>query len=411
MSASVAAAPGGHTARVMSLIGAGHGLSHFYTLVLPPLFPLLKDHFGVSYAALGLVITLLNLTTALVQVPAGVVVDRFGARRLLFVGMTASSLGVIGAALADSYWMLVAAMLVTGLGNAVFHPADYAIINSAIRPDWMGRAYGIHTFTGNIGFAAAPPVMLALTAVTDWRWALVIVGLAGLTVIVLLAWQRSYLGSDRDREIEAAQDGRPETAATAPAGKMLAVYLSLPVVLCLGFYVVLAMVTSGVQSFSVSALVSRGTDLAAANLALSGYLVAAMTGVLAGGWIADRSRNHMALAVAGIALAAALLLAAGLAGLPAPLVVAAMTMAGFCNGMVRPARDLIVRAAIPRDAIGRVFALVSTGGWLGMAATPVLFGYLLDGGRADLVFWLSGLFMALAVVTVITIARPRRAAA
>jgi FSR family fosmidomycin resistance protein-like MFS transporter len=398
---SAGAATAGRTARVMSLIGAGHGLSHFYTLVLPPLFPLLKGHFGVSYAALGLVISLLNLATAIAQVPAGVLVDRYGAKRLLILGMAASSIGVVGAALAESYWLLIAAMLVTGLGNAVFHPADYAIMNAAIRPDWMGRAFGIHTFTGNIGFAAAPPVILALATVTDWRTALLIVGLAGIVVMALLAWQGEHLASEADTT--------PTAQATPEVqGGTLALYLSAPVILCLGFYVMLAMVTSGVQSFSVTALDAQGAlDLGAANVALSAYLVAAMVGVLAGGWIADRSRNHTLFAVAGIALAALLLLAAGLVPMPAALVIAAMAVSGFFNGVIRPARDLIVRAAIPKSAIGRVFGLVSTGGWIGMAATPVMFGYALDAGRPDLVFWLSGAFMAAAIVTVVTVSRRR----
>jgi FSR family fosmidomycin resistance protein-like MFS transporter len=401
---SAGAATAGRTARVMGLIGAGHGLSHFYTLVLPPLFPLLKGHFGVSYAALGLVISLLNLATAIAQVPAGVLVDRYGAKRLLILGMAASSLGVIGAALADNYWLLIAAMLVTGLGNAVFHPADYAIMNSAIRPDWMGRAFGIHTFTGNIGFAAAPPVILALATVADWRTALLIVGLAGIVVMALLMWQGEHLASEADMAPASA------AAATEVPGGTLALYLSAPVILCLGFYVMLAMVTSGVQSFSVTALDAQGAlDLGAANVALSTYLVSAMIGVLAGGWIADRSRNHTLFAVTGIALAAVLLLAAGLVPMPAVLVIAAMAVSGFFNGVIRPARDLIVRAAIPKSAIGRVFGLVSTGGWIGMAATPVMFGYALDVGRPDLVFWLSGAFMAAAIVTVITVSRRRAA--
>ncbi len=393
----------------MGLIGAGHGLSHFYTLVLPPLFPLLKGHFGVSYAALGLIISLLNLATAVAQVPAGVLVDRYGARRLLVLGMIASSLGVVGAALSGSYWVLVGAMLVTGLGNAAFHPANYAIMNAAIRPDWMGRAFGIHTFTGNVGFAAAPPVILALAAVTDWRMALGIVGGAGVVVVALLLWQGDLLATEGDPEAGATKPAAGETPAQRRStstrdASTWALFLSAPVLLCLGFYVVLAMVTSGVQSFSVAALVAGGgLDLAAANIALSAYLVAAMLGVLAGGWIADGARNRTLFTVIGIALAAVALLAAGLARMPTALTIAAMALAGFFNGVIRPARDLIVRAAIPSGAIGRVFGLVSTGGWVGMAATPVMFGYVLDIGRPDAVFWLSGLFMAAAIATVLTI--------
>lgn len=395
--------PRGHTARVMGLIGAGHALSHFYTLTLPPLFPLLKDHFGVGFAALGLVVGLLNLASAVAQVPAGMLVDRIGARPVLIAGMILSSAGIVGAALSGSYWLLLGAMVVTGLGNAVFHPADYAVMNARIAPEWMGRAFGVHTFTGNVGFASAPPVMLALTAAFGWRTALLVVGIAGLAVVALLVWQAPLLRTKPE------PDDAPPQAGAAPATGTLALYLSPVVLLCLGFYVVIAAVTSGVQSFSVTALVAQGqAEFAGANIALTAFLFAAMGGVLAGGWIADRAGRHGPVAVGGIAVGAAALMAAGLVPMPLAGVIALMTLAGFCTGVIRPARDLIARSVIPKDAIGRVFGLVSTGGWVGMAVTPILFGYALDAGRADAVFWLSGAFFALAIVTVVSLTSRRR---
>ncbi len=171
---------------IMGVIGSGHGFSHFYLLVLPPLFPLLKQEFDVSYAALGLLISLINVTTGLAQVPVGILVDRIGARALLMGGLALMGLAIAAIGLAPSYEVVLVLVLLAGLGNAVIHPADYAILNTAVPADRIGRAFALHTFSGNLGFVAAPTVMIFLSSWLGWRPALMIAGLAALAVIVAL---------------------------------------------------------------------------------------------------------------------------------------------------------------------------------------------------------------------------------
>ena len=170
-----AAPTGRHDLKVMSLVGTAHFFSHFYILALPPLFPILRDELGVGYAALGLALAVLNGVTGLTQAPVGFLVDRFGARAILIVGLALFSLSIGLVGVFPGYPMLLALMVVAGLGNSVFHPADYAILSSAIDQRRMGRAFSIHTFGGSAGFALAPPVVVSLTALFDWRTALVIV--------------------------------------------------------------------------------------------------------------------------------------------------------------------------------------------------------------------------------------------
>ena len=93
-------------------------------LALPPLFPLLREDLGASYAALGFLVTMFNIATGAAQIPAGFLVDRFGARRLLLLG-----LGIMGAAItalgfAPTYWLMLVLIALAGIGNSVFHPAD-----------------------------------------------------------------------------------------------------------------------------------------------------------------------------------------------------------------------------------------------------------------------------------------------
>src|SRR5918996_4770469 len=162
--------------KVMSLIGTAHFLSHFYIMTLPPLFPLLRGEYGVSYTALGLALAVLNGITGLTQAPVGFLVDRFGARAILIAGLALFSLAIGLVGLFPSYPMLLALMVIAGLGNSVFHPADYAILSSAVEQRRMGRAFSIHTFGGYAGFALATPVIVYLAALFDWRIALAVAG-------------------------------------------------------------------------------------------------------------------------------------------------------------------------------------------------------------------------------------------
>jgi MFS family permease len=381
-------------AAMMGMIGSGHAVSHFYLLALPPLFPLLKAEFGVGYAALGLLVTVFNVATGAVQVPAGVLVDRIGARPVLLAGLVLSGLGIGLIGLAGQYWMVLGLVVVAGIGNSVFHPADYAILNASVDPKRIGRAFALHTFTGNVGFTLAPATMILLSSLWGWRWALGLAGLAALAVVAGLLANGHLLRDDA-----AKPAGAEDAEAMAPAG--LRPLLTPGVLTMFAFFVCIAMVTAGVQSFSVTALVAfQGTGLGPANTVLTAFLVASAAGVLLGGPIADRTVRHGLLAAAAMAGSALLFFVVGNAQLPVLALIAVFAAVGLLQGSVRPSRDMMVRAVTPKGATGRVFAFVSAGLNLGAAVTPVLFGLLIDLGHAEWVFFLLAAILLLAIATV-----------
>ena len=384
-------------AAIMGMIGSGHAVSHFYLLALPPLFPLLKAEFGVGYAALGLLVTAFNVATGLVQVPAGILVDRIGARPVLLAGLLLSGLGIGLIGLAGQYWMVLGLVALAGIGNSVFHPADYAILNASVDPKRIGRAFALHTFTGNVGFTLAPATMILLSSLWGWRWALGLAGLAALAVIAGLLAYGHLLKDDRAVPEDAAGAARRGAWAAAGIGPLLT-----PGVLTMfAFFVCMAMVTAGVQSFSVTALVAfQGTGLGPANTVLTAFLMASAAGVLLGGPIADRTARHGLLAAAAMAGSAVLFFLVGNAQLPVLALIAVFAAVGLLQGSVRPSRDMMVRAVTPKGATGRVFAFVSAGLNLGAAVTPVLFGLLIDLGHADWVFFLLAAILLLAIATV-----------
>lgn len=393
----------GRYAAVMGLIGSGHGLSHFYLLALPPLFPLIKQEFDVSYAELGLLVTLLNVSTGAFQLPAGILIDRFGARRLLGGGIALMGLCFAGIALSPSWWIAAALIAVAGLGNSVFHPADYTIINASVPEKRLGRAFSLHTFTGNVGFAAAPPVMVLLASLYGWRGGLLAAAALSLIVVAALTAFGGLLHEDHyivRRKPRATGAGQPGSAALLFSAPILSMFM---------FYVIVSMVSSGVQTFSVTALVAhQGIALGTATTILTTYLVCSSIGVLLGGPLADHTRRHGLTAAAAMAVSALLVLLVASVGLPATAIAVLFGMFGMLQGSMRPARDMMTRAVTPPGATGRVFGFVSTGLNVGSAVTPVLLGWLLDLGHPQAVFYIITMVLLLGITTV-GIARTRPA--
>ncbi|HEX5078481.1 MAG TPA: MFS transporter [Geminicoccaceae bacterium] len=394
--------PRRHDLKVMSLIAAGHFLSHFYIMVLPPLFPLLRGAYGVSYTALGLAIAVLNGTTALTQAPVGFLVDRFGARAILIAGLALFALatGLIG--LFPTYPALIVLMVVAGLGNSVFHPADYAILSASVNVDRMGRAFSIHTFGGYFGFAAAPVTVVFLAGLLGWQWALVVCGGAGLAVtLLMLANSEVLLDDSAARRARAAQRRR---------GADLRLLLSLPILTSLAFFGMIALSQGGLTSFGVSALASLyDVSLVEANAPLSAYLFVGAFGVLAGGWAADRTHRHDWLVGACIVLVAVLVAAVAALAPSLVLVTVLLGLAGFFSGAVAPSRDMMVRAITPPGSSGKVFGFVTTGFNIGGLITPLIFGMVMDHGEPRLVFWLVAILSLVTLITVFGTGRHSRA--
>jgi len=375
----------------VGLITLAHFFSHLYILALPPLFPVLAGELGVGAAALGLALAALNLTTILCQPPLGFLVDRIGAAPILIAGhfLMAAAIATIG--LAPGFPALVACMVAAGLGNAVYHPADYAILGARVRPERVGRAFAVHTFGGYLGFAAAPVAIVALTGAFGWRAALLLAGGAGLLVGLVLLAARAALATPPGA-------ARAKGAAGTADRRLL---LSGPVLLALLFFVLLAVGHGGITSFTPVVLErTRGLDLAAANLPLAAFLLASSPGVLLGGWLADRLGRHgLVVAACSLAIGVVALLAA-LTDPPLPSLVVLFALAGLAAGIIAPSRDMLVKAVTPPGAAGRVFGFVMVGFNLGGLVAPPAYGFLVDAGRSELVFLLVAFVSLLTMATV-----------
>ncbi|MCQ4161861.1 MFS transporter [Roseomonas sp. GC11] len=378
--------------RIIGLIGTGHFLSHFYMLCLAPLFPLWRGEFGVTYAELGLSVALMSAVTAVLQTPVGFLVDRHGARPYLLGGTLLMALSISAMAFAPNYWVVLALAVLSGIGNSVIHPADYAILAGSIDKARMGRAFAMHTFTGNLGFALAPPIIVALALPLGWRAALLLVGLLGVPVVGAILLQSRVLSD------------QPKPRAKAGEGGVRAL-LSRQMLLFFAFFLLSSMAGSGIQAFIITVLEQLwGIPGAAGSLALTGYMAGATSGVLVGGWFADRSKRHGAFVVGLTLVSIGLILALGFLPVPA-LGAAALTFgAGLALGASRTPRDVMVKDAAPPGQIGKVFGFISSGLPLGGALTPVPVGFLLDAG---LVHWVLPLVAGLLALSLLCMGSAR----
>ena len=370
---------------LLTQVSIAHLVSHLHIMTVPALLPLLPDAMQVSFVELGFAIGLFNIVSALVQAPLGFLVDRLGARRMLMATLLLGTVSFGLVAIFPSYPYLLAAMVLAGLANGVYHPANYSLLSRGTPSRRMGRAFSIHTFAGFLGGALAPPIMIGVALAIAPRWSFAIAALAGLLAWVVMVIIGSPL-SDRTTDPSIPEPPRTKTRpVTTPV--ITLVILTL-------LFTLLSLSTGALEKFSVSALV-QGFDVAlpAANLALTAFLFASAFGVLAGGILADHTDKHGYVAAGAFGLAAFIVVLVIRVPLPPIALAFALGAAGFLTGMVAPSRDMLVRAASPAGAEGRTFGIVSTGFNVGGIIGPILFGFLLDRELASAVLWAAAGFM------------------
>jgi MFS family permease len=385
--------------KVTALVTSVHTTNHFLQLVLPPLFPLLKATYGVSYTDLGLLMTLFYASSGLCQTPAGFLVDRFGARRMLAIGLATLSGAIVLIGFASIFTVMLPLMIIAGAGNSVFHPADYSLMTASVSKHRIARAFGVHTFGGNLGWALAPMIMLGLSALVGWHAALVVAGLFGLLIAILVFVSGSLL-------LEEFEFVRGKSIRGHVLGGDIALLLSTPILLCFVYFALLSVALIGIQTFLPATLHAlRGIGLTSAGVALTAYLAGSAFGILAGGFAADRTRSHERVVALGLATAAALLLAVGVIPFPDFWLTAVLAVAGFAAGFTMPSRDMLAREAAPPGATGKVFGFIYSGLDLGSAITPTILGLLLDRQIPLYVFVVSAASLVLAIVTTFGVKR------
>ena len=378
--------------RVTSLIGVSHGASHFYQLALPPLFYLINQSEGISFALLGTLTAAFYVTSAVCQPLSGFLVDKFGARRILLMGLglLAGCTTLMG--ILPYYPVLFVLSVLAGVGNSVFHPCDYSIMNATISEQRIARAFSYHMFGGYVGYVSAPVAMTAIGTSVGWQPAIVIAGAVGLVLFAIL-WSGSR--DFRDSTHERAESG----AAEESFGDSIRTLTSPPVLLCWSFFFFVAMGQMGLMTF-VPTLMKEiyAFELEAAAAFVSVMIGAIMIGVLLGGYLADKLRKPDVIVTVGYCIATLMVTSIWYFELVSWQLFGIFAVIGFMYGVVFPSRELLVRAATPKGASGKVFGFVYSGMDFGAAVTPVLFGWFVDTGVSRYAFLCVAILWVLSIV-------------
>lgn len=390
-------------AAVIGLIGVGHLVSHYSQLLLAPLFPWLKTAFGVSYAELGFLMTVFFVVSCAVQTTSGFLVDRFGPRPILFVGLALLACAAFGFAASTSYSMLMIFSVMAGVGNGVFHPVDYTLLNRKVSAARLGHAYSVHGITGSLGWALAPAMLVPLAIAYSWRVALVAAGIFIVGVLVLMVIHRARLQM-------------PEHAASAQqrsnSSEGRLDFLAIPAVwMCFGFFFFYAAALSAVQTFApVAAGKLHDVPTGLVAMCLTIYMLAAAAGMVLGGFLVTNPERCERIVGVGFGVVVCVTLFIGFGTLPAWMVPVLFGIMGFAAGSAGPSRDMLVKRSTPPNASGRVYGVVYSGLDIGQAVMPLIFGVLMDRGEYRAVWVVLALTQAVLIASAFNVRKARRTA-
>jgi len=383
-----------HDLRVISLVGVAHGVSHYHQLAFVTMLLIVRERAGLSFTDIGILSGVFYGVSGVAQTVAGFAVDRFGARSILAGGLAIIGIALALVSVAHSFAGFAAIAVVAALGNCVFHPADFALLNASVHPSRLGRAFSIHGVGGSLGWAAAP-MLYFLNDIFGWVGAALIGAMPGL-VLSLLVWANR--ASFADHRINAR-------ATTAPRGQPsgASLFLQFPILLCFAYFALISASTIGIQQFAVPAFTGMfGVGETFAAFCLIAFVVGSAAGVLVGGIFADRVRHHDRVAAIGLLVASALTVPIALQGVSTGLLLPLLALSGFAGGITNPSRDMIVRSVTPPGASGKVFGFVYSGLDVGSFTAPPIFGFLMTHGLPQAIFWAAvGLYIVNAAMVLV----------
>jgi MFS family permease len=403
MSAASEVLPVRSDVALIAFVGFAHAVSHFFHLVIPLLFPWLMPAFGLSYTQAGLLMTVFFIASGLGQALAGLVVDRVGSRPVLFFGLLLLAVSGVLLGIAQNYAMLMLSATVAGIGNSVFHPADFALLNRQVGKPRLGHAFSVHGISGNLGWAAAPLVITTVAAYAGWRSAAFSAGAIALIPCALLYVLNAAIDGGPAAKEGSRQAEGSETVST------LAVLRSPTVLLCFVFFFLISVAFGALQNFSTSALKAvYALSLTGAASCLSAYLFGTAAGIAAGGFLASRRAQELTIAVC-ICFAAGISLVLASGVVAAAAVLPLMALMGIGMGIAGPSRDLLIRRASTQGlgaaSYGRVYGFVYSGMDSGQAVAPLIFGTVMDGSHFTLLWVGIALFQGLAVLSALRVGR------
>src|SRR5579862_4819394 len=207
----------GEERRAVSIAGVAHALHDGYTDLVYIMLPLWQAEFGLTYAALGLLRSVLVGAMACLQIPAGIASERFGAAVVLALGTALAGLGFCFAGISTGFVTLLGALFISGVGSSTQHPIASALVARAFAGPRSLTALGTYNFAGDLGKMTLPATLSLMLLAMAWRPALAILGCLGfiLAAIIFVVTPRYSRESAAERrpDTEAVSDRKPQPLA------------------------------------------------------------------------------------------------------------------------------------------------------------------------------------------------------
>lgn len=397
---------------LITLLGLGHSISHFFQLVIPPLFPWIMPEFGVNYTQMGAVMTLFFITSTAGQAASGIISDKWGAKKTLFTGISLLLLASVILATAPNYYVLFLVTFLAGMGNSVFHPTDYSLMNRLVSAERLPFAFSIHLIMGNVGWIVAPILMVGVASLFGWRAAAVAAGLVVACVLLMFVLARHLFDLDPATHEEQAQssDSTEKSLENKAAG--FAFLLAPAVWLCFGFFFFNSFALSILQNFSPSIFgevyqVPHET----ATMGLTSYMVGNAVGVIVGAWLAKlfTDSERVVATCLSVPFVMACFLASGV--IPTWSLFIVMAVLGLGCGLANPSRDMMIRSTcmqkVGKNSFGRVYGFTYCGMDFGQTLAPLAAGALLDMGYYMTALALVAVMQLCAIFTTIGVRKQR----
>ena len=192
---------------MLATASGAHFVHDGFSDVLYVLLPVWAAEFGLTFARIGLMRTVYSGGMALFQLPAGLLAERWGERRLLAAGTAVTAAGFVVAGTAGGFASLLLVLLAAGLGSGVQHPLSSSLVSKAYENGPRRAALGTYNFAGDLGKVAVPATVALGAAAVGWRTASAAYGALGLAAALLVLVVLGRLGA-----------GAPSAAARAAAG-------------------------------------------------------------------------------------------------------------------------------------------------------------------------------------------------
>ncbi len=376
----------------IAILGSLHGVSHIYSSSLAPLYILIQNDFNITFTSLGLIGSVLTVTSAF-QFLAGYLVDKLGWKNLTFFGMLLNAIVLFTYSYSPSFLVLLILIFIAGISSTTFHPATYSLIAMKSSEEHLTKSMAIHQFGGFFGGAIGTALVAFLASFLGWRGTLQVTAIIGIPFIFL------FLFGVKEEKTPSAREIEPEYEDTGTKENSL-ITRAFIVILLASF---LGSLGGGARQFLPTFLTTKyGETILIAGMLSSMTQVIGSVSLVLGGVLADRFNKASVAAISYVGTAIFTIIVA-LSFFPSNFLIPFLLFLGFAQYFGGPAMHALTQSVSMESARGRATGLEFSFLALGGVGASLLTGYLTDVYNMTFAFLVSSMFIFLAGLTILII--------